>query len=90
MFAISDIMGSIHDTIDGDAYVIFGTTTDSTLDTDEVKITIVATGFQEINTTISEKTDLDIPKPDPQITPYGENYYDTPPSMRGYSIQFTL
>jgi cell division protein FtsZ len=108
MFALSAIMENIHDTIDGDAYVIFGTTTDETLDIDEVKLTIVATGFQEANNnTVSnnnQKTSSSVSSDTletPSIhhnTPIVNNhnnnddlnYYDTPPSMRGYSIKYTL
>lgn len=49
LFAINNVMGSIHDNIDSNAEIIFGTTTDSSLQTDEVKITIVATGFESKN-----------------------------------------
>ena len=46
LFAINDVMGSINDRMDSNAEIIFGTTSDSTLEKDEVKITIVATGFE--------------------------------------------
>jgi len=42
---ISEAMETIEDHADEDANVIFGTTTNSNLEIDEVKITIVATGF---------------------------------------------
>ncbi|HIP61034.1 MAG TPA: cell division protein FtsZ, partial [Sulfurovum sp.] len=42
---ISEAMETIEDHADEDANVIFGTTTNSNLAIDEVKITIVATGF---------------------------------------------
>ena len=95
MFAISDIMDNIHDTIDGDAYVIFGTTTDKTLAIDEVKLTIVATGFQDtsnINIGASENSTekMDVADTTTTISNNDNNYYDTPPSMRGYSIKYTL
>jgi cell division protein FtsZ len=45
LFAITDIMENINETIDTNADVIFGTTTDDNLAVDEVKITIIATGF---------------------------------------------
>ncbi len=44
---ISDAMNIIEEHADEDASVIFGTTTDSNLELDEVKITIVATGFED-------------------------------------------
>ncbi len=43
---ISEAMGIVEDNADEDAHVIFGTTTDENLAVDEVKITIVATGFE--------------------------------------------
>ena len=46
MFAISDVMDNIHSTLTGNPDIIFGTTTDENLDVDEIKITIVATGFE--------------------------------------------
>ncbi len=93
LFSINNTMANIHDTIDGDAYVIFGTTTDNTLASDEVKITIVATGFQD---TVNEADNLlvssqNIDKQTVNTTQNDDkNYYDTPPSMRGYSIKYTL
>ena len=96
MFAMNDIMENINDTIDGDAYVIFGTTPDATLSSDEVKITIVATGFQdegEIEEEISHTTVQKEPEAiqaSPSILPTDKNYYDTPPAMRGYNIKYTL
>ncbi len=92
MFAMNNIMENINDTIDGDAYVIFGTTPDATLEADEVKLTIVATGFQEED---SEELENNIPKNTKEnevqtVLPTDKNYYDTPPSMRGYSIKFSL
>jgi len=46
LLEISEAMGIVEDNADEDAHVIFGTTTDETLAPDEVKITIVATGFE--------------------------------------------
>jgi len=43
---ISEAMGIVEDNADENAHVIFGTTTDETMQPDEVKITIVATGFE--------------------------------------------
>ncbi|WP_201353004.1 cell division protein FtsZ [Hydrogenimonas urashimensis] len=43
---ISEAMSIVEDNADEDAHVIFGTTTDESLSVDEVKITIVATGFE--------------------------------------------
>ena len=38
-------MSTIHDKLDQNADIIFGTTTDKTLENDEIKVTIIATGF---------------------------------------------
>jgi len=44
---ISEAMEIIEEHADEDANVIFGTTTDSSLEVDQVRITIIATGFEE-------------------------------------------
>ncbi len=44
---ISEAMDIIYESADEDADVIFGTTTNENMDIDEVKITIVATGFED-------------------------------------------
>ena len=46
---ISEAMDIIYDSADDDADVIFGTTTNVSMEIDEVKITIVATGFEDQN-----------------------------------------
>ena len=46
---ISEAMEIIYDSADEDADVIFGTTTNEAMDIDEVRITIVATGFEDKN-----------------------------------------
>ncbi|OQX50285.1 MAG: cell division protein FtsZ [Epsilonproteobacteria bacterium 4484_20] len=46
---ISEAMDIIYDSADEDADVIFGTTTNEGMEIDEVKITIVATGFEDQN-----------------------------------------
>ncbi len=88
LFSLSDVMEYINDSIDSNADIIFGTTTDDTMGPDEVKITIVATGFetaQNDDTHIEDETILQ-----PQIPTDDSNYYDTPPLMRGYSIKYML
>ncbi len=52
---ISEAMDIIYDSADEDADVIFGTTTNVDMEIDEVKITIVATGFEDKDA-ISEPT----------------------------------
>ena len=91
LFAINDVMSSIHDTIDSNAEIIFGTTSDNTLETDEVKITIVATGFEsknDANNTIIEK-DVSAENSS-KLTSDDENYLDIPPLMRDYKVQYHI
>ncbi|HFD13674.1 MAG TPA: cell division protein FtsZ [Epsilonproteobacteria bacterium] len=52
---ISEAMDIIYDSADEDADVIFGTTTNASMDIDEVKITIVATGFEDRNAVAQPK-----------------------------------
>jgi cell division protein FtsZ len=90
LFSLSDVMNYINDSIDSNADTIFGTTTDETLETDEIKITIIATGFE------TTQDEIEAPKKEniltkPQIVSSDDsNYYDTPPLMRGYSIKYML
>lgn len=44
---IDEGMNIIHEKADEDADIIFGTTTDNSLSPDEIKVTIVATGFEK-------------------------------------------
>jgi len=44
---IEESMSSIEEKVDPEAYIIFGTTTDNSLAEDEVKVTIIATGFEK-------------------------------------------
>ena len=54
---IGEAMNIIEESADEDASVIFGTTTNENMDIDEVKITIVATGFEDKNA-IAEPTSV--------------------------------
>lgn len=95
LFAINNVMGKIHETIDSNAEVIFGTTTDPSLEKDEVKITIVATGFESKNQPVEESSDNSSNSSNqasstPKITPDSENYLDIPPLMRNYEVQYRL
>lgn len=90
MFAINNVMGTIHDTIDSNAEIIFGTTTDKSLQKDEAKITIVATGFEssqneEEQERVKEENEVKV-----QLNPDDENYLDIPPLMRDYVVQYQL
>ena len=93
LFAINDVMGTINDRMDSNAEIIFGTTSDSTLEKDEVKITIVATGFESRNDEIeegSESNDETTNQASATLDDNSENYYDTPPFMRDYRVQYQL
>ena len=46
---IGEAMSIVEESADEDASVIFGTTTDPSMDINEVKITIIATGFEDKN-----------------------------------------
>jgi len=90
LFSISNVMEHINESIDSNADIIFGNTTDEDLDADEVKITIVATGF-ESSIEDEDKNEKQAQTPNGRIlTPDDPNYYDTPPLMRGYSQKYTL
>ena len=53
---ISEAMDIIEEHADEDASVIFGTTTNSSIELDEVKITIIATGFESQEAFASDNT----------------------------------
>ena len=90
LFAINDVMGSINDRMDSNAEIIFGTTSDSTLEKDEVKITIVATGFESKNDEIEEPTEGAENNTQNAVPLDIETYLDTPPLMRDYVVQYQL
>jgi cell division protein FtsZ len=93
LFAINDVMGTINDRMDSNAEIIFGTTSDSTLEKDEVKITIVATGFESKNDEheeATEGTEEANNQNNALLADSNENYYDTPPLMRDYIVQYQL
>ena len=95
MFAISDVMEEISDILTGNPEIIFGTTTNDNMDIDEIKITIVATGFDSIDEKDEPTEEESNIKP---VTPVkltnvslnDENYYDTSPLMRSYSLKYKL
>jgi len=95
MFAIGDVMENIHDTLVGNPEIIFGTTTDDNLAIDEIKITIVATGFDAPEEDIDEITKSNNTKSSNTShsntrVQDSDDHYDTPPLMRGYSIKYSL
>jgi len=84
LLAISDVMEKINERSDINAQIIFGTTTDTTFDKDEVKITIIATGFEAKNEELEEEDEeLETTKVDSV-----ESTLDTPPLMRGYTVEY--
>ena len=90
LFAINDVMGSINDRMDSNAEIIFGTTSDSTLEKDEVKITIVATGFESRNDEPEEPAEGTEENAQNAVPLDIETYLDTPPLMRDYIVQYQL
>jgi len=94
MFAISDVMEDINDILTGNPEIIFGTTSDSSMDIDEIKITIVATGFESADTKEAVQESSNMTPVTPVHVPHkssnDESYYDTPPLMRSYSIRYKL
>lgn len=90
LFAISEVMNTIHDKLEQNADIIFGTTTDKTLEKDEIKVTIIATGFESKN---EDKESLSDSVEDHEVNSVpidSENYLDTPPLMRDYIVQYPL
>ncbi len=90
LFAINDVMSTIHETIDSNAEIIFGTTSDSTLETDEVKITIVATGFESKNDSTLVEAKENEEENTQKLSHDDEHYLDIPPLMRDYKVQYQL
>ena len=95
MFAIGDVMEHINDTLTGNPEIIFGTTTSENLAVDEIKITIVATGFDSpSNEPIIENeehnTNTKLLNNTNNRIIASEDQYDLPPLMRGYSIKFRV
>jgi len=94
MFAIGDVMENINDALYGNPDIIFGTTTDENLAIDEIKITIVATGFESADEREEQEAEqAHAQKVSSHVNTRvneEENHYDLPPLMRGYSIKFNL
>lgn len=93
LFSINDVMTRLYDNIEsGSADVIFGTTTDDTLERDEVKITIVATGFESKEPRNSTQHQVEEDKEHLTITisKDDDKYLDVPPLMREYVIKYPL
>lgn len=56
---VSDSMEIVYSNADQEAEVIFGTATDSNIEKDKVRVTIVATGFEKENNTITTSQESD-------------------------------
>ena len=90
LLAINSVMGGIHERVDANVEIIFGTTSDRTLEKDEVKITIVATGFEskddEDENNANENGADDEGKKN--LSSKDDNYLDIPPLMRDYVVKY--
>jgi len=90
LLAINDVMGNINDRMDSNAEIIFGTSSDRGLDKDEVKITIVATGFESKNDSTEDRLKENDEKSGTSVSPNDDNYLDIPPLMRDYVVQYNI
>jgi cell division protein FtsZ len=91
MFVIGNIMEAIHEIIDEDADIIWGTTTSEDLEEDRVKITIIATGFKDnVDAIFEEQKAKEKVKAPLQSTKQEEDYLDVPPFMRRYETKYSL
>jgi len=88
MLEINSVMSQLHETLDGTTEVIFGTTTDEELNTNEIKITIVATGFD--STPNQDNMMKNSISNEPIVQKKDQNHYNIPPLMRDYSIKYQL
>jgi len=68
LIEMNEAMNVIEESADEDADVIFGTTTDETLDQNYIRVTLVATGFEkELNQGGSNNPSFDIPAEQKQV-----------------------
>ena len=95
---ISEAMNTLEEFADEEAYVIFGTTTDESMPEDQVKMTIIATGFEkeelssldneDKTTTVSTPNKaVNVPKERQRrviqvVGAENESYFDTPTFLR--------
>jgi len=91
LMEISDAMNVVHESAHEDAEVIFGTSTDASIEPNYIKITIIATGFEKEISTGSNNEDFisEAPQAKIKLRPklvvggeYDENYLDIPSYMR--------
>mgnify|MGYP002661556193 FL=1 len=88
LFAIEDVMNNINQRVDINAQIIFGTTTDTDFERDEVKITIIATGFEAKNEIKEAQKESDENEIEAIKVEAVESTLDTPPLMRGYTVEY--
>ncbi|MDY0233509.1 MAG: cell division protein FtsZ [Sulfurimonas sp.] len=91
LMEISDAMNVVHESAHEDAEVIFGTSTDASIEPNYIKITIIATGFEKDLKSGSNNEDFvnEAPQAKIKLRPklvvggeYDENYLDIPSYMR--------
>jgi cell division protein FtsZ len=90
MMELNEAMSVVHDSADADADVIFGTSSDEELDVDFIRITLVATGFeQEEKKEAPKAVNTEADKPQvrrPKLVVGGdamhEDFLDVPTYMR--------
>lgn len=91
LMEVSDAMNVVHESAHEDAEVIFGTSTDDTIEPNYIKITIVATGFERDISSKTNNEDFvnDTPAPKAILRPklvvggdFDDNYLDIPSYMR--------
>ncbi|MGM0518716.1 MAG: cell division protein FtsZ [Campylobacterota bacterium] len=90
LLAINSVMGGIHERVDANVEIIFGTTSDRTLEKDEVKITIVATGFESKDDEDEKNSDENGVDDEgkKRLSANDDNYLDIPPLMRDYVVKY--
>jgi len=95
---ISEAMNTLEEFADEEAYVIFGTTTDESMPEDQVKMTIIATGFEKEDLSSLDNEDktatvstpnkaVNVPKERQRrviqvVGAENESYFDTPTFLR--------
>ena len=72
---ISEAMDIVEENADEDANIIFGTTTSEDIPLDEVKLTIIATGFED-------PSDLEVAKPKESAKPTTTHHHHSKPELK--------
>ncbi len=92
MMSITEAMNVINDSADEDAEVIFGVSNDDTLELDEIKVTLIATGFEKdvdvgvnnneyVNETVVQESPV-VSRPKLVMNGENEDFLDVPTFMR--------